>query len=89
LVSRTGTNHLRHLRHPCRPVVGFGTKVACSSGVNDCTIIGPRYGFFVFGSQMQRSDLVEFFPWRMCSGALSCSRRPELAVGSEGFVEHI
>jgi hypothetical protein len=42
----------------------FGTSVACWSGVNDCTNIGPLLiGFLVFGSQMQLfQTLLKFWP---------------------------
>jgi hypothetical protein len=49
----------------------LGTSVACSSGVNDCTSIGPLLiGFLVFGLQMQAfQTLLKFLPSRMCFGS--------------------
>ena len=45
--------------------------MACCSGVNDSTIIGPLLmGFLVFGSQMQLfQTLLKFWPSRMCCGS--------------------
>src|SRR3954467_8472031 len=49
----------------------FGTSVACSSGVNDCTSIGPLLmGFPVLGLQMQLfQTLLKFLPSRTWAGS--------------------
>src|SRR3954454_6177714 len=72
LVSRTGTNTTFGTLAIAPPQYCLlGTSVACWSGVNDCTIIGPLLiGFFVFGLQMQSfQTLLKFLPSRMCWGS--------------------